>query len=294
MLSSTNSGTNILWCVIVLYEYLWHFEGNIQSEVWYDVTLISHMVLSHGKILQNSDFAAQKPLLSGLCAKAGLPELVRHCWSTWKLWKVPSGKHTKSYWKWPFIVDLPIKIWWFSIVTLVYQRVTMKHWDYNDTLVISQWCSSKFLKDLWHIWKHPKHEPNDRMELYWDTHDKLSTNWWFRNHPQHHWSLQSGITNLTGAISNLPTVVTGIDHGRSSVSYSFVWNSVTVKYQHSWPMANIQLSSPWSGSMSGITTLTTSLVMQNKCQVSSHFRRHFQTPAAAVVKHFFRFGCDWK
>ena len=22
---------------------------------------------------------------------------------------VPSGKHTKSYWKWPFIVDFPIK-----------------------------------------------------------------------------------------------------------------------------------------------------------------------------------------
>ena len=22
---------------------------------------------------------------------------------------LPSGKHTKSYWKWPFIVDLPIK-----------------------------------------------------------------------------------------------------------------------------------------------------------------------------------------
>jgi hypothetical protein len=22
---------------------------------------------------------------------------------------IPSGKHTKSCWKWPFIVDLPIK-----------------------------------------------------------------------------------------------------------------------------------------------------------------------------------------
>ena len=24
-------------------------------------------------------------------------------------WHVPSGKHTKSYWKWPFIVSFPIK-----------------------------------------------------------------------------------------------------------------------------------------------------------------------------------------
>ena len=30
--------------------------------------------VSHGQILQTSDFAAQKPLLSGLCAKAALPE----------------------------------------------------------------------------------------------------------------------------------------------------------------------------------------------------------------------------
>jgi hypothetical protein len=26
-----------------------------------------------------------------------------------ELEKVPSGKRTKSYWKWPFIVDLPIE-----------------------------------------------------------------------------------------------------------------------------------------------------------------------------------------
>jgi hypothetical protein len=31
------------------------------------------------------------------------------------------NKH--SYWKLPFIVDLPFKKWWFSIVMLVYQRV---------------------------------------------------------------------------------------------------------------------------------------------------------------------------
>ena len=37
--------------------------------------------------------------------------------------RLPSGKHTKSYWKWQFIVDFPIKIWWFSIAMLNYQRV---------------------------------------------------------------------------------------------------------------------------------------------------------------------------
>ena len=38
--------------------------------------------------------------------------------------KVPSGKHTKSYWKWQFlVVDLLIKERWFSIQKLVYQRV---------------------------------------------------------------------------------------------------------------------------------------------------------------------------
>jgi hypothetical protein len=36
---------------------------------------------------------------------------------------LPSGKHTKSYWKWPFIVSFPIKKMWFAIVMLVYQRV---------------------------------------------------------------------------------------------------------------------------------------------------------------------------
>ena len=36
------------------------------------------------------------------------------------------NKH--SYWKWPFIVDFPIKKIWFSIVMLVYQRVDKVHW----------------------------------------------------------------------------------------------------------------------------------------------------------------------
>ena len=48
--------------------------------------------------------------------------------NTWDLsnWpSLPSGKHTKSYWKWPFIVSFPIKKWWFSIVMLVYQSVPL-------------------------------------------------------------------------------------------------------------------------------------------------------------------------
>ena len=30
-------------------------------------------------------------------------------WGTGDIGGYPSGKHTKNYWKWPFIVDLPIK-----------------------------------------------------------------------------------------------------------------------------------------------------------------------------------------
>ena len=52
-----------------------------------------------------------------------------------------SGELTKSYWKWLFIVDLPMKKWWFSIVTLVYQRVPQK------------WMVYKCLE--WKIMAHP-------------------------------------------------------------------------------------------------------------------------------------------
>ena len=41
---------------------------------------------------------------------------------------IPSGKHTKSYWKWPFIVDLPIKTGGsFHSYVNVYQRVPPNH-----------------------------------------------------------------------------------------------------------------------------------------------------------------------
>jgi len=36
---------------------------------------------------------------------------------------LPSGKHTKSYWKWPFIVSFPIKMVIFHSFLYVYQRV---------------------------------------------------------------------------------------------------------------------------------------------------------------------------
>ena len=51
------------------------------------------------------------------------------------------GRHGKkyplvnyhSYWKLPFIVDLPIKKWWFSIASmLLYQRVDHKHSPPNN------------------------------------------------------------------------------------------------------------------------------------------------------------------
>ena len=44
-------------------------------------------------------------------------------WEIWKNWGIHSDKHTKCYWKWPFIVDLSMEYGVFSIVMLVYQRV---------------------------------------------------------------------------------------------------------------------------------------------------------------------------
>ena len=38
--------------------------------------------------------------------------------------EIPSGELTVCNWKWPFIVDFPIKKWWFSIAMLVHQRVS--------------------------------------------------------------------------------------------------------------------------------------------------------------------------
>ena len=51
---------------------------------------------------------------------------------------IPSGKHTKSCWKWPiysgFIQFIHLK-WWFSMVTLVYQgnlfKVDPQYWSYG-------------------------------------------------------------------------------------------------------------------------------------------------------------------
>ena len=55
------------------------------------------------------------------------------------LWKVPftrPGKHTKNYWKLPFIVDLPIKNGdLFSIAMFVYQRV-FKMFRLNHLILI--------------------------------------------------------------------------------------------------------------------------------------------------------------
>ena len=43
------------------------------------------------------------------------------------------NKH--SYWKWSFIVDLPKNKWWFSIVMLVYQRVSENRLPLNHLLI---------------------------------------------------------------------------------------------------------------------------------------------------------------
>ena len=56
---------------------------------------------------------------------------------------IPSGKHTKSYWKWPFIVDFPIKNGGsFHSYVNVYQRVTIVSWLYPYLTYpqTSPWC----------------------------------------------------------------------------------------------------------------------------------------------------------
>ena len=37
----------------------------------------------------------------------------------------PCGKPPVCYWTWPWMMDLPLKKWWFAILMLVYQRVCM-------------------------------------------------------------------------------------------------------------------------------------------------------------------------
>ena len=46
-----------------------------------------------------------KPMVAGM--SWGAPIFRTHVWTC--EFQLPSGKHTKSYWKWQFIVDLPIK-----------------------------------------------------------------------------------------------------------------------------------------------------------------------------------------
>ena len=48
--------------------------------------------------------AALKPPMRSMRCKSGLPDTDPIFW-----WLVPSGELTVCYWKWPFIVDFPIK-----------------------------------------------------------------------------------------------------------------------------------------------------------------------------------------
>jgi len=62
-----------------------------------------------------------------------------------------------SYWKWPFIGSFPVKKWWFSIVMLNYQRVTLNieaarpkqiedsFESWHETWSISMWPSIFYL-----------------------------------------------------------------------------------------------------------------------------------------------------
>ena len=78
-------------------------------------------------------------------------------WKAWKAvcykWNIPSGNLLHSYWKWPFIVSVPIKNCDFSIVMLVmlvYQRLSI--------------TSNSFLTDQrlfeWSLRGHPCNSPD--------------------------------------------------------------------------------------------------------------------------------------
>jgi hypothetical protein len=62
--------------------------------------------------------------------------------------QLPSGKHTKSYWKWAIYSGFTHWKWWFSIVMLVYQRVIwINRWPlqsltkYSNALGDTTWLS---------------------------------------------------------------------------------------------------------------------------------------------------------
>ena len=62
---------------------------------------------------------------------------------------IASGKHTKSYWKWSFIVAWPIKKWWFSIVMWIYQRLSSLREGQNHTQK-RQWKRTLAGTKKWH------------------------------------------------------------------------------------------------------------------------------------------------
>ena len=67
---------------------------------------------------------------------------------------LPFGKHTKSYWKWPFIVDFPIdSMVIFHSYVAVYQRVLINLWTswfcwvLSDESAVLQKCSRYHLRN---------------------------------------------------------------------------------------------------------------------------------------------------
>ena len=82
-----------------------------------------------------------------------LAKFSRDDWNMWALGKpleneifdgIPSGKHTKSYWKWPFIVDFPIKIVIFHSYGTVYQRVREKLKNHENPKVALLYPSFRY------------------------------------------------------------------------------------------------------------------------------------------------------
>ena len=116
--------SDVWWCLMIFRDILSSFWPEIEHNHNQQYVLFSMATL---KIDHESIKPKRLPhvLRHHLSWRQGRPP--RHGWFIVGIsHKIPSGKHTKSCWKLPFTVELPIKKLWFSIVVLVYRRVSHK------------------------------------------------------------------------------------------------------------------------------------------------------------------------
>ena len=111
---------------IILYYHLWRTTINVtDSTKVYDNKHPKHFLFS---IVGNDSWCCFRPVFENMgipwiqrsrCATVNWSKAKKHCWlgNALKIQcvcfsfmgKLPSGKHTKNFWKWPFIVDFPMK-----------------------------------------------------------------------------------------------------------------------------------------------------------------------------------------